>query len=58
MGLTVNRYLEICTLGYKENRVEGYETRTPLELYKRNADDRDGGLLTIDPDSPEAFDRW
>lgn len=57
-GLTVNHYLEICALGYRANRVDGYETKTPLELYKRNADDRDGGLLTIDPDSPEAFSQW
>jgi hypothetical protein len=27
-------------------------------MYKRYADDRDGGLLTIDLDSAKAFDRW
>jgi hypothetical protein len=31
---------------------------TAFELYKRYADDRDGGLLTIDPESPVAFDEW
>ena len=56
--LTVNKYLQYCKLGYDENRMEGYESKSALQMYKRYADDMDGGLLTIDPDSSDAFDRW
>ncbi len=56
--LTVNKYLQFCKLGYDENKLEGYDFRSALQMYKRYADDRDGGLLTIDPDSVGAFDRW
>lgn len=56
--MTVNKYLRICKLGYNENKLDGFEILSPLEMYKRHADDRDGGFLTISPDSPEAFDKW
>ena len=56
--MTVNKYLEISKLGYDANKLEGYEPKTPLEMYERHADGRDGGLLKIDPDSPKAFDKW
>ena len=56
--MTVNKYLRICKLGYNENKMDGFEILSPLEMYKRHADDRDGGLLTISPVSPEAFDMW
>ncbi|MBP5312368.1 MAG: hypothetical protein J6112_06005, partial [Clostridia bacterium] len=56
--MTVNKYLEISKLGYDANKLEGYETKTPHEMYKRHADGRDGGLLKLDPDSPKAFDEW
>ena len=56
--MTVNKYLDFCMLGYQANRMEGCNEKTPAEMYKRYADDRDGGLLMIDRDSAEAFDRW
>lgn len=56
--MTVNKYLDFCMLGYRANNLEGCNEKTPLEMYKRYADDRDGGLLTIEPDSAKAFDRW
>lgn len=56
--MTVNKYLYFCLLGYKANRLEDSNTKTALELYNCYADRRDGGLLTIDPDSPSAFDQW
>jgi len=56
--MTVNRYIELCRLGYNENKLEGYDFKASLEMYKRYADDRNGGMLTIDPDSPEEFDKW
>ncbi len=56
--MTLNKYLEISKIGYDANRLEGYETKTPLEMYKRYADGRDGGLLKLDSDSPKAFEEW
>lgn len=56
--MTVNRYIELSKIGYDENKLEGYDSKSPLEMYKRYADDRNGGMLTIDPDSPEEFDKW
>lgn len=56
--MTVNKYLWLSKIGYDANRLDGYETLSPLEMYKRYADGRDGGLLEIEPDSPEAFDSW
>lgn len=56
--MTVNKYLDFCMLGYRANKLEGFNKKTPLEMYKRYADNRNGGLLTIDRDSSDAFDRW
>ena len=56
--MTVNKYLNFCMLGYRANNLEGCNDKTTLEMYRRYADDRDGGLLTIEPDSAKAFDRW
>ena len=56
--MTVNFYLELCRIGYTANKLKGTDVMSPLELYRRYADDRDGGLLTIDPDSSDAFDNW
>lgn len=56
--MTVDRYIDICKLGYVANKLEGSETRSALELFKRYADDRNGGLLTVPSSSPEAFEKW
>ncbi len=57
-NMTVNTYLGFCKMGYIANNLKGSHEATEFELYKRYADDRDGGLLTIDPDSSAAFDEW
>ena len=56
--MTVNLYLALCKIGYIANKLKGTDVMSPLELYRHYADDRDGGLLTIEPDSSDAFDDW
>lgn len=56
--MTVSYYLSLCRIGYEANKLKGTDTMSDLELYQRYADDRDGGLLTIDAESPTAFDEW
>lgn len=56
--MTVERYLDICKLGYVANKLKGTESLSALELFKRYADDRNGGLLTLPRSSPEAFEKW
>lgn len=55
--MTANDFFCYCSAGYKAN---GYEIDglTPVEQYKRYADGRDGGLLSIVPNSPETFAEW
>lgn len=38
--------------------LQGTDVMSPLELYRRYADDRNGGLITVEPDSSDAFDSW
>lgn len=58
LAMTSGKFFEICSYGYKENKMKGYETLPPLELYKRFADNRDGGLTKIDMDSEKDFLLW
>ena len=55
--MTANDFFRCCAAGYKAN---GYDIAglSPIEQYRRHADGRDGGLLSVDPDSPEAFATW
>ena len=55
--MTANKFFEYCALGYKANKYEGCEL-SPKEQYLKHADRRDGGLCSIEPDSPEAFKKW
>lgn len=57
-SMTVDRYLSFCKTAYIANNLKGAAEASAFELYKRYADDRDGGLLMIDPYSPSAFDKW
>lgn len=56
--MTSGKYFEICFYGYSENKMKGYDEMTPIEMYKRYADDRDGGLTKINPDSEVDFKTW
>lgn len=55
--MTANDFYRFCALGYAANNYKG-TNRTPKEQYYLNADGRDDGLKEIEPDSPEAFEKW
>lgn len=56
--MTTQKYFDICAICYVAAKLEGSEQMTPEQMYLRFADDRDGGLRTIDYNSPQEFDRW
>ncbi len=58
--MTVNHFLRYCEIGYDANEYfrDAKRTMSPKEKYEAFADLRHGGLLDIDPDSPEAFRKW
>jgi hypothetical protein len=58
--MTANDFLWYCEIGYDANDYFSNEkkAKTPREKYEAMADLRHGGLLDIDPDSPEAFRKW
>lgn len=56
--MTSQKYFDICAICYVAAKLEGSEQMTPEQMYLRFADDRDGGLHTIDYNSPQEFDRW
>lgn len=55
--MTASLFFKCCYAGYDKN---GYDVKglTPKEAYKKYADGRDGGLMEIDENSPEAFRNW
>lgn len=55
--MTTNDYYGYCAMGYKAMGRSGTDL-PPKEQYLRNSDGRDRGLRDIDPDSPEAFEKW
>lgn len=57
-SMTAQMYYDICAICYTAARFEGINGRTPKAMYERFADDRDGGLKSIEDDSAEAFDYW
>lgn len=55
--MTSSKYFELTRIAYESLNYET-EGKTDLELYKRYADNRDGGLPKIDPNNSEEFDSW
>ena len=55
--MTADLFFKCCYAGYEKN---GYDIKglTPKEAYDKYADGRDGGLIEIDEESPEAFRNW
>ena len=55
--MTADLFFKCCYAGYEKN---GYDIKglTPKEAYDKYADGRDGGLMEIDEESPEAFRSW
>ncbi len=56
--MTTQKYFDICAICYLAAKYEGAENMTAEQMYLRFADDRDGGLRTIDYNSPNEFERW
>jgi hypothetical protein len=59
--LTADQYFEYCRVAYLANPKTFPSLDGQLsgrELYKQYADGRDGGLLSLDPTSPEALKNW
>ena len=56
--MTANDFYRFCASGYKANRYPGLKGKTLRKMYEAHADGRDEGLGEIDPDSPDAFDKW
>ena len=56
-SMTAGDFFRFCAMGYAANHYSDTD-KTPLEQYRRHADNRDDGLCDLDPDSPEAFDDW
>ena len=55
--MTSGEFLRLCALAY--NAVFPKDKGlTPVEKYRRHADNRDDGLLDIDPEDPGAFARY
>lgn len=57
-GMTAQLYYNACAICYTVARFNGLDGMTPKQIYLRFADNRDGGLSTIEDSSVEAFERW
>ena len=56
--MTANDFYRFCSIGYHANAYSGLDALSLREQYEAHADGRDEGLGEIDPDSPEAFQKW
>ncbi|WP_290234970.1 hypothetical protein [Bacteroides acidifaciens] len=56
--MTAQKYYNACAVCYEAAEFEGAEGKTAKEQYIRFADNRDGGLSTIDDESVDAFNTW
>jgi hypothetical protein len=58
-GCSLEEYLDVAAIGYRAAFGREAAGKGPLDLYKRYADGRHGGMLDIrDPKSREEFMRW
>lgn len=57
--ISLNDYLETAAICYRAANKKETRQLTPLEMYKKWADSRHGGMLDIkDPDSKEEYTEW
>lgn len=56
--MTAKKYYEICATCYKAARLDKIANKSAKEIYRRYADERDGGLSIINAESSEEFDKW
>ena len=55
--MSAEKYFDICKIAYVATK-RGTPSESALSLYKRIADGRDGGLLSIAPTSDQEFYEW
>ena len=57
--ISLNDYLETTAICYRATNKKEARQLTPLEMYKKWADSRHGGMLDIkDPDSKQEYTEW
>ena len=56
--MTAALFFECCRLGYEANRYDGANELSAIDLYRKHADGRDDGLLSLETSSAEVFDAW
>ena len=56
-SMTSGDFFRYCAMGYAVNHYSD-TGKTPLEQYRRHADNRDDGLCDLDQNSTEAFADW
>lgn len=57
--ISLNEYLDTAALCYRAAYAKDAKNLTPLEMYKKWADGRDGGMLSIkDRDSKKEYSGW
>ncbi len=57
--ISLNEYLDIAAICYRAAYAKKAENLSPLEMYKKWADRRDGGMLSIkDRDSKNEYSEW
>ena len=56
--MTSGLFFRCCELGYRANKYEKLDGRSPKEMYLAHADGRDEGLRDIPVDSADAFRKW
>ena len=56
--MTSGLFFRCCELGYRANKYDKLDGRSPKEVYLAHADGRDEGLRDIPEDSAEAFRKW
>jgi hypothetical protein len=59
-NITLNDFLRYCEICYNANGYFENERAnlSPIEKYRAMADGRHGGMLDIEPNSPDAFKTW
>lgn len=55
---TLKEYLEVSAICYMTAFGDETKGMTPLEMYKKWADGRDGGMLAIKNNSEKEFEKW
>lgn len=56
--MTSGIFFDWCKMGYDANNYPYDAELKPVDLYRKFADGRDFGFTQLNPDSPQAFEKW